>query len=355
MYQDVDAAVGTPVYIFWEEIHQAFPQAKIILTIRDEDAWTESMLKQIKHYDEHTWLKFMKTFSPTGWLYHYFTASHQRIVRGYDTCTWWPWKKSVPNATLMRRNYRLHNDYVARNAPKDRLLIFDISQGWEPLCKFLGKEMPTVAFPHENKNGAFHQEGFANKHPLYERMRHETIFTLSLIAAAGFIAALYFGRNNKLVLSLLQKVKCWKFVQHPVNKHLIFVSQMFQIFASFEKHAIAQYRLHDVKYEQSYLAIFSMLILVTFRMLVGARKTEFRLLSNMQKVWKLITIKSKNGSLQTWYYAIVAASGPTTWRSAYGLEPAHCSRLLVEPSFWAQTVRKFTLRSCVSRDLTVTP
>ena len=208
MYQDVDVAVGVPVYVFWEEIHQAFPQAKVILTVRDEDTWAESMLKHIKRDDEHTWLKVIKTLSPTGWSYHYFTASHQRMVHGYDTCTWWPWKTSVLNETVMRRNYRLHNDYVAHKAPKDLLLIFNISQGWEPLCKFLGKEIPTVAFPYKNKDGAFHQEGIESKHPLYERMRHETILTLSLIAAAGFIAALYFGRNNKLVLSLWQKVKC---------------------------------------------------------------------------------------------------------------------------------------------------
>ena len=41
---------------------------------------------------------------------------------------------------------------------------------------------------------------------------------------------------------------------------------------------------------------------------------------------------------------IVAASGPTIWTSAYGLEPVLCNRLLIEPSGWAQTVHMFTQR-----------
>jgi len=43
-------------------------------------------------------------------------------------------------------------------------------------------------------------------------------------------------------------------------------------------------------------------------------------------------------------FCIVAASGPTIWTSAYGLEPVLCNRLLIEPSGWAQTVHMFTQR-----------
>ena len=34
--------------------------------------------------------------------------------------------------------------------PKDRLLEWYIEDGWEPLCKFLGKPVPDVPFPHAN-------------------------------------------------------------------------------------------------------------------------------------------------------------------------------------------------------------
>ena len=48
---------------------------------------------------------------------------------------------------------------------------------------------------------------------------------------------------------------------------------------------------------------------------------------------------------------VVAASDPTIWTSTYALESRHCSRLLIEPFRWVQTVHMFTLRLYVSHDL----
>ena len=44
-----------------------------------------------------------------------------------------------------------HNEEVVRNIPADRLLVFDLSEGWEPLCKFLDKPTPNEPFPHLNE------------------------------------------------------------------------------------------------------------------------------------------------------------------------------------------------------------
>lgn len=40
---------------------------------------------------------------------------------------------------------------MKRLTPKDRLLVFRLSEGWEPLCKHLGKPVPNVPFPHVNE------------------------------------------------------------------------------------------------------------------------------------------------------------------------------------------------------------
>lgn len=58
----------------------------------------------------------------------------------------------MTDAELMRA-YKLWNDQVIATVPQDRLLIFNVQQGWEPLCKFLGKPRPakTTTFPHLNK------------------------------------------------------------------------------------------------------------------------------------------------------------------------------------------------------------
>jgi len=67
---------------------------------------------------------------------------------------------------------------------------------------------------------------------------------------------------------------------------------------------------------------------------------------HLQMKEDLFSPKSENSN--------VAASGPTVWTIAYALESTHCNRLLIEPSYWAQTVHMFTPRLYVSRDLTVT-
>ena len=50
----------------------------------------------------------------------------------------------------IERHYNAWNQSVIDTCPKDKLLVFDVKQGWEPLCKFLGKPVPDTPFPHVN-------------------------------------------------------------------------------------------------------------------------------------------------------------------------------------------------------------
>ena len=51
--------------------------------------------------------------------------------------------------------FEAHNDYVKRNAPRDRLLVFEAAQGWEPLCRFLGCPVPDEPYPRVNTTEEF--------------------------------------------------------------------------------------------------------------------------------------------------------------------------------------------------------
>lgn len=85
-----------------------------------------------------------------------------------------------------RRVYREHYAEIRRVAPKERLLEYDLGSGWEPLCSFLGKEIPTVAFPHANETKTLKK--------VFEEMVKKAILSsfknmgmvLSTIIAAGF-------------------------------------------------------------------------------------------------------------------------------------------------------------------------
>ena len=49
--------------------------------------------------------------------------------------------------------YKKHNLYVKSIVPKENLLVWNVKDGWEPLCKFLGKKVPAGPIPHDNRTG----------------------------------------------------------------------------------------------------------------------------------------------------------------------------------------------------------
>ena len=60
-------------------------------------------------------------------------------------------KELQQNAKMI---YQEHYELVRRVCPKERLLEFDLKEGWDPLCAFLGKEKPEVPFPRLNERGS---------------------------------------------------------------------------------------------------------------------------------------------------------------------------------------------------------
>ena len=53
--------------------------------------------------------------------------------------------------------YEQHNAEVRTEVPSDRLLEFDVTQGWEPLCEFLGTDVPDEPFPRLNDTAQFRE------------------------------------------------------------------------------------------------------------------------------------------------------------------------------------------------------
>merc|ERR1712187_347825 len=51
---------------------------------------------------------------------------------------------------VLKAGFDSHTRAVREAVPKERLLEFDVKQGWEPLCKFLNLPVPNTAFPHVN-------------------------------------------------------------------------------------------------------------------------------------------------------------------------------------------------------------
>ena len=66
----------------------------------------------------------------------------------------WAHEESTTNRDR-RQVYLDHYDYVKKVVPKDRLLAHKPQDGWEPLCTFLGHEIPNEPYPNINDSGTF--------------------------------------------------------------------------------------------------------------------------------------------------------------------------------------------------------
>ena len=142
LYQNADVCVDMPGTFFFEEILEAFPDCKVILSERDEDSWVKSHVNQLDSIAASR-SRFMirHLLSPTLYKVRGIVDSYFNALFG--SCN--------PKSTcVFRKRYRIHNHRVKSIVPADKLLVYNVKQGWKPLCDFLGCEIPAVAFPHEN-------------------------------------------------------------------------------------------------------------------------------------------------------------------------------------------------------------
>jgi hypothetical protein len=84
----------------------------------------------------------------------------------------------IHDRDFMIAYFKRHTDEVVKAIPKDRLLVYEVGEGWEPLCRFLDVAVPTTDFPRENTREQFKArvsggEGPPSLEKMQERMREE--------------------------------------------------------------------------------------------------------------------------------------------------------------------------------------
>jgi len=128
------ATVDWPAAPFWSEISTTFPDALILLSVRDVDAWWQSVSNTI-------FLALATYFAPDapddGWT---------RMGRGMMTAFTPRWQEEASAKSA----YLAHNELVRSTAPKGRLLEWHPEEGWGPICAALGVDVPDQPFPHNN-------------------------------------------------------------------------------------------------------------------------------------------------------------------------------------------------------------
>ena len=144
VYKHADAVVDARGNFFWEEILEAYPDSKVILSKREEDSWLKSLVNQLQVFEAVISRRFLAVLSPTSRKQIFILYSHLTAILG---------SADPKSACVLRTRYRMHNHRVKSLVPPEKLLVYNVKQGWKPLCDFLGCEVPTVAFPHENVKG----------------------------------------------------------------------------------------------------------------------------------------------------------------------------------------------------------
>ena len=124
MYKDVDAVTDIPANIWHEEILQAFPAAKVILSVRDsEDAWLKSFVRE----------NDVEMLSNDGFLVRWLLRnwSHAKYYALlYCSKLAAVGSLKTESTVLFRKKYREYNERVQTVIPKERLLVYNVKQGW---------------------------------------------------------------------------------------------------------------------------------------------------------------------------------------------------------------------------------
>ncbi|KAG2228470.1 P-loop containing nucleoside triphosphate hydrolase protein [Thamnidium elegans] len=145
LFEGYDAATDFSASTFYYDLYKKYPDTKVILTVRSADSWYTSVKNTIfrtakelpdpkegtKQFDILRLCKAVcldgKTFNPE------FFLKEEEI----------------------KQVYRDHIEEVKKNIPEDQLLVVELGEGWERICKFLGKDVPDVPYPKSNSTAEF--------------------------------------------------------------------------------------------------------------------------------------------------------------------------------------------------------
>ena len=150
MFKPYAATVDCPASLFWRDIYEAHPNAKIILSVRDADRWFESCEKTVFRTDFTTHRDM-----PLGIFAISHLVPYWRRFSLMSRLTWGPLFKDDFSRDSCVRAFEEWNADVKQACPPDKLLVFDVKEGWGPLCKFLDLPIPSTPFPHLNDSVSF--------------------------------------------------------------------------------------------------------------------------------------------------------------------------------------------------------
>jgi hypothetical protein len=143
LFASYRATVDWPSTAFWRQIVDAHPNARVIHSERPAAAWYQSMRSTIYQVMKHP----TPDNAPPA-MHEQLEMARKLILRGVFDDRF----EDEAHAIAV---YEAHNARVKREIPSERRLVYELGQGWEPLCKFLGVPVPPTPYPRVNTTEEF--------------------------------------------------------------------------------------------------------------------------------------------------------------------------------------------------------
>ncbi|MEJ2439702.1 MAG: sulfotransferase [Gammaproteobacteria bacterium] len=140
IYDGYHSAVDWPTAGFFRELHQAYPDAKFVLTHRNPESWADSFADTIYK------LMAGKDQAPPEMQDWFAMATGVLNKSGFPD--------GLDRDELIKA-FHAHNDAVKKAIPAKQLLVYEVRDGWEPLCEFLDVPVPNEPFPRTNGREEF--------------------------------------------------------------------------------------------------------------------------------------------------------------------------------------------------------
>lgn len=157
MFDGFQSTVDFPGCFVYKELLNKYPDAKVILNVRDPEKWYESALNTVYSVTPQTIgqkLNLMKKMI--------LSSRFRKLAKSFMLVRKYLWdgqyRGQFKDKDLAIQIYNDFNEEVKKHVPDEQLLIYRITDGWEPLCKFLNVPVPDKDFPNKNKRKEFKEQ-----------------------------------------------------------------------------------------------------------------------------------------------------------------------------------------------------
>jgi len=152
IFGENESTVDWPGSFYYRELAEAYPDASVVLSVRDPEAWEKSMLDTIwELFHGHSLMTHLsKAREVVDPEWRAFIQLMQRMWASQGVFSGAELRPGQLAEAISR-----YQEQVQRNIPADRLLVWSVQDGWEPLCRFLEVDVPQAQFPRLNDSKMF--------------------------------------------------------------------------------------------------------------------------------------------------------------------------------------------------------